>query len=508
MDSLETFIQPRVNSEYLYSEGDIDSYVNNVIRYGLGGFKNEHKFLLNNKLGTENNPCYVLYSGAVDSVGKLPLDFFFDKSKQPAPDPKKRDDRKDVFDELMPVMLLEENCKAKILFPYNITNIHWLTGEIIIDKKCDNVSVVIYTHNPYGGGQLSRENYNILSTIFKNSIEASGLQVISVTAPESPFTNARQSMTDDTSCGVITADEVVRRLLDTSLNISSPYPQGAEQLRLSQLTFLQEKLGEEDRVYQLFKEQVTLGKTDTDLEDTSTLPIQEIPVLTIGQTREKVQQIVSSKDISNTNKIAQLKQIEVGHYKPFIRQLAYKKTQEYLKDLVIVLTDLGYLTTKLGELSGELKYYTEAAVFYQYIITILDKKLGAESKNAFIKQELVDPYQQLSHLQELIFSEIGGDKEKMPVVREEAATNKLLLSKLRLRADLNMEMIEKNYQQKAKTDNQQEKQKYQELYVNAARKCFEDTADGMKKFLAKLYIVKAVKLCYSKECTNGVIQFL
>ncbi len=495
----------RINSEYLYSEGDIDSYVNNVIRYGLGGFKNEHKFLLNNKFGTENNPCYVLYSGAIDSVGKLPLDFFFDKSKQPAPEPKKRDDRKDVFDELMPVMLLEENCKAKILFPYNITNIHWLTGEIIIDKKCDNVSVVIYTHNPYGGGKLSQENFAVLNTALQKRIEESGLQVISITTQPSPFSNARQTMSDDTSCGIIVADELIKRITDSSLNISSPYPQGAEQLRLSQLTFLQEKLGEEDRVYQLFKERVTLRKTDIDLEDTSTLPIQEIPVLTIEQTREKVQQIVSAKDTSDIDKIAQLKQIEVGHYKPFIRQLAYKKTQEELKDLVIVLTDLGYLTTKLGELSGELKYYNEAAVFCQYVITILDEKLSAESKNAFIKQELVDPYQQLADIQQLIFSAIGGDKEKMPVVMEEAVSNKLLLYKLRLRADLNMEMIEKNYQQKANADNQEEKQKYQELYIKTARELFEDTANIMQKFLAKLYSDSEKTLTIPPPCKYAVI---
>ncbi len=92
----------KVNPKYLYSEGDIDSYVNNVIKYGFGGFKAEHRFLLNEKFGTANNPYYVLYSGAIDSAGKIPLDFFFDKTKQPTP--VDRDDRKDVFDELMPVV--------------------------------------------------------------------------------------------------------------------------------------------------------------------------------------------------------------------------------------------------------------------------------------------------------------------------------------------------------------------------------------------------------------------
>ncbi|WP_341751186.1 tetratricopeptide repeat protein [Candidatus Tisiphia endosymbiont of Piscicola geometra] len=492
----------RINSEYLYSEGDIDSYVNNVIRYGLGGFKNEHKFLLNNKFGTENNPCYVLYSGAVDSAGKLPLDFFFDKSKQPAPDPKKRDDRKDVFDELMPVMLSEENCKAKILFPYNITNIHWLTGEIVIDKKGDNVSVVIYTHDPYGGGQLLENNFSILNAALHKIIGESGLQVTSVTSLLSPFTNARQSYGDSTSCGVIVADELVRRITDSNLNISSPYPLGAEQLRLSQLTFLQEKLGEENLDYQLFKQQVTLGGAHLE-EYLSIESVEYVSALTIEEIREKVEQVVSSEE-SNTIKIVKLKQVEKEQYKSLIQQLAYKKSQEELKDLVIVLKDLGYLTTKLGELSGELKYYTEAAVFYQYVITILDEKLSAESKNEFTKQELVDPYQQLSHLQQAIFSAIGGNQEKMPIVQEEAKTNKDMLLILRNRADFYMALKE-NYRKQAKTDNQQEKQKYQELYVNAARKCFEYTADGMKKFLAKLYSDSEQEMAIAPPCKYAVI---
>ncbi|MCC8483338.1 MAG: hypothetical protein LN561_02065 [Rickettsia endosymbiont of Labidopullus appendiculatus] len=494
----------KVNSEYLYSEGDIDSYVNSVIKYGFGGFKAEHRFLLNKKFGTANNPYYVLYSGAIDSAGKIPLDFFFDKTKQPTP--VDRDDRKDVFDELMPVMLLEENCKAKILFPYNITNIHWLTGEIVVNKQGDNVSIEIYTHDPHGGGQLSWGNCKILSDSLKNSIEASGLQVTSVTAPKSPFTNARQSTMDETSCRVITANEVVKRITDHSLNISSPYPVGAEQLRLSQLTFLQEKLGEEDRVYQYFKKQVTVKETDSDLDDSPIVHhVQNVPVLTVGEIREKVELILGSEDITKIDKFDKLEQIEKEHYKPFIKQLAYKKTQEELKDLVEVLADLGYLTTKLGELSGELKYYTDAAVFYQYVITILNEQLTTESKNEFTRQELTNPYQQLTDIQELIFSTIGGDQEKMPVVSEEATSNKKILSKLRIRADLNMEMIEKNYRHQINADKQEEKQKYQELYVKTARELFEDTANGMRKFLAKLYSDSEKELTIPPPCKYAVI---
>ncbi|XP_065678078.1 uncharacterized protein LOC124818305 isoform X2 [Hydra vulgaris] len=375
--------------------------------------------------------------------------------------------------------------------------------EIVINKKCDNVSVAIYTHNTYGGDKLTQGNYAVLNTALQKRTEESGLQITSITTQPSTFTNARQAMADDTSCYEIVADELKNGITISSFDIPSPYPQCAEQLGFSHLTFLHENFGDEDWVYHLFKEKETLKNSDIDLEDTSALPIQEIPVLTIVQTREKVQQTVSSKDVAETNKIAQLKKIEEEHYKPFIRELAYKKTQEELKDLIIVLTDLGYLNTKLGELIGELKYYTNAAVFYQYVITIQDEKLSVESKNVFSKQELAHPYQQLSYLQELIFSEIGGDKEKMAVFQNEVKSNKKLLLTMRKKTDQEMQEIE-SYYQKARIGNQEEKQKYQVLYVNAARELFEKIADKMKDFLAKLF-KKAEAMLSKPPCKYAVI---
>jgi tetratricopeptide (TPR) repeat protein len=489
----------KVNLQYLYSEGNIDSYVNNVIKYKLGGFKSdehgvEHKFLLNNKFGTENNPYYILYSGAVDSAGKLPLDFFFDKSKQPAPDPKKRDDRKDVFDELMPVMLSEGICKAKILFPYNIINIHWLTGEVVIDKKGGNVTIEIYTHNPYGGGKLSQENFAVLNTALHKRIEESGLRVISITTPPSPFTNARQTIADDTSCGIIVADELVKRITDSNLNISSPYPQGAEQLRLSQLTFLQEQLGEENLDYQLFKQQITLGGTHLE-ENLSINYVEYVPTLTIGEVREKVEQVVSSEE-SNIIKIVQLKKIEEEHYKPLIHQLAYKKKLEELKDLTIVLKDIGYLTAKLGELSGKLKYYTEAAIFYQYVITILDEKLN---------EGLISTYEQLAHIQQLIFSAIGGSQSQIsiPNVKVESDNNRNILSTIRKETTNRLQEIEDCRQQV--TNTQEEKQKNQESYVKQSKELFESIANKMQGFLAKLYSDSEKEMAISPPCKYAVI---
>jgi tetratricopeptide (TPR) repeat protein len=206
--------------------------------------------------------------------------------------------------------------------------------------------------------------------------------------------------------------------------------------------------------------------------------------------REVVEKVLRSK-ANNSVKIVQLKCIEKDHYKPWIHQLAYKETLEELKDLVVVLKDLGYLFTKLGEFSGELKYYTKAAVFYQYVITIMKEKLNeqilsTEDKHKFITQELIDPNQQLAHLQELIFLAIGGDQTKIPDIAKEIDNNKQLLSDSRDKTKQEMQTLD-DYNQKTKNGNQEEKLKYQELYVKTGKELFEMIADHMKDFLAKLF---------------------
>nr|XP_012563325.1 unnamed protein product [Hydra vulgaris] len=505
----------KVNLHYMYSEDNINCYVNNIIKYKLGGFKKnghggEYKFLLNNKFGVGTNSYYVLYSGAIDITNKLPLDFFFEKSKQPV---NENDDRKDVFDEIVPLMLSETNCTAKILFPYNVTGIHWVTNEIVLAKSNSNVSVIIYTHDPYGGGKLSKKHFSILNVCLNKTLKNSGLQVTSLTSLPSPFTNARQNIADETSCGIIVAQELVKRITNNSLTISSPFPQGAEQLRLSQLIFLKEHLGEDNPNYQLFKQQVSLVETRLE-ENLSTTHLEYIarPTiekrLTIEELREKVEQVVNSEERNNV-KVDQLKQLLKEQYKLFIHQLAYKKSIEELKDLVIVLNDLGYFTIKLGELSGELGYYNEAAVFYQYVITILDERLNKkliskENKNEFIIHEKINPHQQLTYIQQLIFSRIGGNLEKMPVIQDEVQTNKHILLALRNKTDKVIQKLENYYQQK-KTTSQNEKENYQELYVSTARALFEDIAYEMKKFLFKLYSDSEQQISLVPPCKYSVV---
>lgn len=244
-----------INCEYLYTEGNIDSYVNSFVKFSLGGFKEGCQFLLKDMMGPDHDKFYVVYSGAIDSAEYgANLDFFLDKRKQQAPDQGSRDDRKDIFDELMPVMLEEKTCKVKIIFPYNVTNFHWLTGEIVLLKEGNNISVEITTHNPYGGGSLLKPNAELILSALTDRMGENGLTILHTNNMNSPFELPRQDSYDTTSCGAIVADEITKRM--QGIDLQNTYPIGAEDLRLSQLEYLEEKLGQADRVFQLFRKDI------------------------------------------------------------------------------------------------------------------------------------------------------------------------------------------------------------------------------------------------------------
>ncbi|XP_065676190.1 uncharacterized protein LOC124811549 isoform X2 [Hydra vulgaris] len=225
--------------------------------------------------------------------------------------------------------------------------------------------------------------------------------------------------------------------------------------------------------------------------------------------RNNVEQfLMLGSQCDNETKVSILKEIEKNEYGTLVKKFAHTKSAEEAKNLVIIFNDLGYLYTKLGELNKELKYYIEAAVFYQNMIAIIDEKLNKElitieDKNDFIKQQLINPYQQLAYLQKLMFSAISGDQVKMPDVKEDANTNKNLLLAIRKKTDQEMQEVE-FYYQKTKTDNKEQK-KNKELYINIAKVLFEEIASEMKSFLAKLYRDSEKDIAIATPCKYAVI---
>lgn len=139
----------------------------------------------------------------------------------------------DVFDEIMPALMKGDENHAKILFPFNITQAHWLVGEIIIDRDGNNYSVKVFAHDPFGGGQIPSEEA-ISDAIVARISNFDEDAEIEINFLQSPYTR-RQKEGDGVSCGVIAATDLIKRITGKNLKIPQPYPIGAKELRSQQI---------------------------------------------------------------------------------------------------------------------------------------------------------------------------------------------------------------------------------------------------------------------------------
>ncbi len=151
----------------------------------------------------------------------------------------------------------------------------------------------------------------------------------------------------------------------------------------------------------------------------------------------RMQEVISLKDTPDEAKVAALKKLELELYKPLIHQLAYKKGTQELKALVVVLDDLGYLHTKQGELSGDVKYYTDAAIFYNYVISIINENQNLKKDQTMLqelKQNITDPYKKLNNIQNKLIEAITSNSKSNNKAHK---YNKENLQKENLQTELN-----------------------------------------------------------------------
>ncbi|CAM4399506.1 MAG: hypothetical protein LEGION0398_MBIBDBAK_00217 [Legionellaceae bacterium] len=222
----------RVNTEYQYTSDDIWMAIKAYLFENNYFFqkKSRHedcRYLLSNK----NNTHYVLITPAVDvsDAKSTGVDYFLNKERQVASDIGE-DTRCDVFDELMPCLLDKRSADAVILFPYHTVG-HWLTGEISIHKKGDHYTIKIMAHDPLGGGRFRKESF-LEKSIAKRIQDFYTDKEITfeITYTDSPFIMKRQQ--DGNSCGVIVANEIIKRIDGKSLSHDNGYDNGCHDLRL------------------------------------------------------------------------------------------------------------------------------------------------------------------------------------------------------------------------------------------------------------------------------------
>lgn len=220
----------------------------------------------------------------------------------------------------------------------------------------------------------------------------------------------------------------------------------------------------------------------------------------IQEARASVQQVMLSKAaVDSATNITILKEIENIRYTPLIKQLAYKKDQEELKALAILLKDLGYLTKQIGELSSDLKYYTDSTVFYQYVITIIEEKIDPKHQDELYNKQIEELYRELDILKQQIISisklavaassdsTITSVMTETTAVKTEAEENKKILADLRDDTGEIIKIIDDYHAQGKEASDTVEKQEYEDLCVNETRKLFKTITHSMQDFLAKLY---------------------
>lgn len=248
--------QSSVVNEYpWYSCDDLTKLINLKIR-SLGGFRPNSSYLLSRQFvdAYDKQNYTVLVTDAVDTNGRIPIGFFIDINQQQAPDEGRADARRDIFHEMDGLRRNDQRCGIKILFPYNITQTHWLTGEIRIHKDGSSFKMELAAHDPYGEGKMGDNNYRELCSILERRIKQlvanAAIQFENLTSPYRP----RQNRSDGNACGPITVEDIFKRVEGKSLNVESPYPVGAKVLRDAHIKMIKDHYPNGDAARKIFLE--------------------------------------------------------------------------------------------------------------------------------------------------------------------------------------------------------------------------------------------------------------
>jgi hypothetical protein len=260
----------RVDVNHWYRDDDITTILRITMQNQLEGYASpDNSYLLRSEAdgryseGNTTERYFVAVTPAVDVMsGAAPITFYFDRNQQQPPDMGHPDQRRDVFDELMPVLTEGQQNHAKILFPYNITQVHWLMGEIRIHRDGHQYLIEFFAHDPYGGGRMQSSNVSEFEeAIIRRLTEFDPEATFNFAVQDSPY-NKRQTRQDGTSCGVITVADIARRARGEGLDVVEPYPIGAPGLRKAHIQMVEQYLPEDDPTRIKFVTRNTIRNAD------------------------------------------------------------------------------------------------------------------------------------------------------------------------------------------------------------------------------------------------------
>ena len=261
------------------------------------------------------------------------------------------------------------------------------------------------------------------------------------------------------------------------------------------------------------------------------------PIKAINTISNIIQSYLNEPKLSNELIVNRLQKIDQSYYKHLVNDLAYKHEVWDISKLITLFEELGYLSTLIGDYSiqpyknplpdlsitpltprinkiiydylietSPLKYYSDAAIFYQYALNIYRGNLSSVFASQFPKQEkdnlndvkeifkiiyeyLSPQYQELQILQDKIWSFAKATTTEN--VQTQSMNNRKILRDLRENVQNKLKILESN--------------KDKSIYAEQSEKLFVEITSTMKTFLAKLCQEAQFELGIELPCEYSVI---
>lgn len=229
-DELASFLK---DNDFAYSIEDVSKCVKALITRHLGGYKVNHKYLLEKKFNEVDMNCHVaalydikVYEGNTDTYIGIPIAFALDIDEQVVPE--QVDNRYDLFMDIREIITSAEDQNIKILAPCISADFHWVTLEIMIVKSANNYTVSMMLHDPYGGGMLAEPDFEKIRSVIIKKITQLNAQAVVDTMGQSasPYPRRLQHI-DTASSGIVVVRDIEERIQGKGIGGQDCYPLGS-----------------------------------------------------------------------------------------------------------------------------------------------------------------------------------------------------------------------------------------------------------------------------------------
>ncbi|WP_161791869.1 tetratricopeptide repeat protein [Candidatus Jidaibacter acanthamoebae] len=197
-----------------------------------------------------------------------------------------------------------------------------------------------------------------------------------------------------------------------------------------------------------------------------------------------------SKEFSKAGKLNKYLIIE-QRYAAELRKLVYDYTLtpcfEIGTNLIKTYKELGDLYIDIGRVSNKAEDYTDAAVFYQYVLSMVERvrEEQKDTTNQKLDNYEIQAFEQL----EVIWRELSGlvcisINGATKLVEQESKDNRTFLKRLREKAEQKVKEIDEVSLKKEEAESAYELEEY---FINETRGLFEHIAEQVKGFIARIF---------------------